>query len=85
MPILNSQIVIGGVYATPKNQHRVILGRDSNGKIVYSHKGGNTNLGFQKPCYRSAEARFCKACSKILKPMNQADLKALIKSLNVTI
>lgn len=40
MPILVSEVVVGGIYATERNQDRRVS-RNESGRVIYESYGGN--------------------------------------------
>jgi len=79
MPIQRNTLKIGGVYATPNNQHRVILGCDSTGRIVYASKGGNVKNQTYNHTVACKASTFCRACNTCLPSMPKQQFNALIQ------
>ena len=61
MPIEIAEIAKGCIYRTKRNQERLVLGWDKDGRVVYSSRGGNLKNPFYNCHVRSSEARFAKA------------------------
>jgi len=68
MPILKSEVVVGGVYATDNNQERRVT-KIENGKVYYESRGGNVNSAWS-PGHPLANPpsieTFAAACSRVI-------------------
>lgn len=68
MPIAQSDVVVGGIYATANNQERRVT-RIDNGSVYYEARGGNAqnewNFGSSLSNPPSLES-FANACDRII-------------------
>jgi len=69
MPIDTEAIRVGGIYATPTNQHRRVTEIDKDGRVHYEARGGNVNSdwgpGATKANPPTLET-FANACETVL-------------------
>lgn len=80
MSIAVSEIKKGWIYRTKKNQERIVLGWDKDGRVVYSSRGGNVKNPFHNCHTRSSEARFAKAVESAVEEV--PDVEPFIKANN---
>lgn len=68
MAILESDVVVGGIYATSSNQHRRVT-KIEGGNVHYESRGGNVqnewSYGHTKAAPPSLE-KFAEACSEVI-------------------
>lgn len=81
MPIDKSAVQAGWLYKNANNQERVVLGCDSDCKVVYASRGGNVQNAFDHREVSSLE-RFAEACSERVRQLTQAELQSIIESCN---
>lgn len=82
MPIDQNQLSIGTVYSTVNGQYRVILGCDSQGRLVYASKSGliaSQTYNRRNACQAS---RFCKSCNAVVGKMPSSELQTVIQNVN---
>lgn len=68
MPILESEVVVGGIYATASNQERRVTAID-NGRVRYEARGGNVDgeWGYGSPLANPPRLRtFANACVRVI-------------------
>jgi hypothetical protein len=82
MPINHNQLSIGTVYSTVNGQHRVILGCDSQGRVVYASKSGLITSQTYNRKISCQTARFCKNCNAIVGKMPLPQLQLVIQNVN---
>ena len=76
MAIEISDIAKGWIYRTRKNQERLVLGWDRDGRVVYSSRGSDKAIPFRNCHVRCSANRFAAACEAKLGEM--PDLKSFI-------
>jgi len=68
MPILETQIVVGGIYATPTNQERRVT-KIMDGRVYYDARGGNAQNDWG-PAHTLANPptlqTFAQACDRVI-------------------
>jgi len=81
MSINKSEITIGGKYKTPENQERIVIGCNTDNKVVYASRGGNVKNRFD---HREASSlnRFAEACSEKIGQLSENELAEIIKICN---
>lgn len=77
MPIDQNAVQLGWLYKTENNQERVVLGCNSDCKIVYADRGGNVKNAFDHREASSLE-RFANACSETVRQLTEAELTEII-------
>ncbi len=78
MPIAAAQIVPGWVFRTNRNQHRVVLGFDAHGRVVYASRGGNVLNAFHNQRSTCSVESFAEKCTERLHQVD--NLQALIEA-----
>lgn len=76
VPIAVSDIAKGWIYRTRKNQERLVLGWDRDGRVVYTSRGSDKANPFRNCHVRCSESRFVDAVEAKLGEM--PDLKSYI-------
>jgi hypothetical protein len=68
MPIPVSEVVVGGIYATERNQERRVS-RIENGRVIYESRGGNVQNEWS-PGHTLANPpsieNFAAGCSRVI-------------------
>ncbi len=79
MSINESQVVIGGKYKTENNQERIVVGCNSDCKVVYADRGGNVKNEFSN---RNASklSTFAEACSEKIDQLTDSELSEIIET-----
>jgi hypothetical protein len=81
MPIEQNTVETGWLYKTSNNQERVVLGHNSEGKVVYASRGGYIQNSFN--CKHASNlARFSIACSKKVRQLTADELQKVVASCN---
>lgn len=83
MPIDQSAVQVGWLYKTTKNQERVVLGCNSDCKVVYASRGGNVQNAFDHREASSLE-RFAEACSERVKQLSSDELQVIVQLCNAS-
>lgn len=81
MPINASEVVIGGKYKTKNNQERIVVGCNSDCKVVYASRGGNVNNKFDNRVASSLDS-FSEACSEKIGQLSPEELQEVIETCN---
>lgn len=82
MSIVVTEIEQGWIYKIKRNQDRLVLGFDGEGKVVYASRGGNAMNPFDSGYTKSDPDRFASAC--IEKTRKVPDIQHFIKLNNAT-
>jgi hypothetical protein len=81
MPINSNDIESGWLFKTPNNQERIVLGFNSEGKVVYASRGGNVQGPFAVRDVSSVE-RFTDSCSERLEQYSEARMSEIVQECN---
>ncbi len=81
MTINEIDVIIGGKYKTPNNQERIVVGCNSDCKVVYASRGGNVKNEFD---HRDAAplSLFAEACSEKIGELTTDELSEIIEKCN---
>lgn len=83
MPIEQSAVEAGWLYKTPNNQERVVLGCNSDCKVIYASRGGNVQNAFDHREASSLE-RFAEACSEKVRQLTADEMQKIVASCNAS-
>lgn len=76
MAIAVSDIARGWIYRTKKNQERLVLGWDRDGRVVYTSRGSDKLKPFRNCHVRCSDNRFADAVEAKVREMD--DLRSFI-------
>lgn len=81
MTIQENDIERGWLFRTPNNQERIVLGFNSDNRVVYASRGGNVGGPFSVRETSSID-RFLESCSERLEQYTDEQIEQVIKQCN---